>query len=411
MNLRSHKENAFFYLACALAFALPLYQRLIPPLIILLVVSLFAGPYSASQLLIALKHKSSVLLILLYTLYAAGMLYTENKAAGWFDLQVKLSILLFPVILFPLLSFNEEKMKKMLKSFIIGCICAVIICFSVALFNYIREYIYISRGWYNLNHGINFFLSSRLSYFMHPSYFSMYLCFSLIFLLFYKGDFFVKPRIRYYLSSLIIFSIIFLASKAGLIILFLSFVAYFIMIQNIKIVASLSIVIVFLFGLLYFSAPEFAGKFNKAVRTVSTKGTDIKTSQSSPARILAWKSAIQIIKEQKVWGTGTGDVKDALIQRYSKNGYTGLLEKKLNAHNQFLQTGIALGYPGMIILIIIFIYSFYIHIKRKFTIGIMFTLIITVNLLFESMLETQAGVIFFAFFFSLFNIRNTENNE
>jgi len=412
MNSGSLKENAFFYLSCALAFALPLLQGLVPPLILLLALSLFVSNQHISQLWIALKQKSSVLLLVFYVLYALGILYTENKAAGWFDLQVKLSILLFPIILFPALSFDEEKIKKLLRFFILGCSFAIIICFCLATFNFLQEKLYISRGWYNLNYGINFFLSARLSYFMHPSYFAMYLCLALAALFFYKQENILpNPKMRYVIASAFIFSIIFLASKAGLIILGISLAAYFIMSRNFKIIAGLSALIIFLFGMLYLLAPEFAGKFTKAASAVNSEETDIKTSESSSARILVWKSALQVIKEQKIWGSGTGDVKDVLLERYALNGYTGLLEKKLNAHNQFLQTAIAIGYPGVALLLGILIYSIYIHAKKRSMIGTAFTIIIIINFLFESMLETQAGVIFFAFFYSLLGLNNTTTNE
>jgi len=321
-------------------------------------------------------------------------------------------MLVFPVVLLPFTLFSSEQIRKLFISFVMGCLAAVIICFLLAGFNYIQEKLYISQGWYNLNYGINFFLSSRLSYFMHPSYFAMYLCFALAILQIYKQELsFFKPVRHYFISGLFLFSIIFLASKAGLIILGILILVFFIKSKNIKIILGVSIIIISLLSTLYFFAPEFAGKIKDAARVVTRQPSDIKTSESSAARILIWKSAIQIIIKQEFFGSGTGDVKDVLLKQYTANGYTGLLEKKLNAHNQFLQTGIAIGYPGMLVLLIIFLYSLYAHIKRKSMIGVAFIIILIINFSFESMLETQAGVVFFSFFYTLLMLTNFSDEE
>ena len=125
---------------------------------------------------------------------------------------------------------------------------------------------------------------------------------------------------------------------------------------------------------------------------------NLKDYEGTSQRILIWQSSITIIKKHFLIGVGAGDVKDSLMEEYSKKGYKDIIAKNLNAHNQFLQTFIATGVVGFIILFSLFIFPLINSFKRKNFMFFSFLIIVMLNLLTESMLETQAGVIFFAFF-------------
>ncbi|MFH2143882.1 MAG: hypothetical protein ABIJ97_15770, partial [Bacteroidota bacterium] len=105
-----------------------------------------------------------------------------------------------------------------------------------------------------------------------------------------------------------------------------------------------------------------------------------------------------VIESSWKYGVGIGDVKNELIDQYLKNNNFNLAEQKLNAHNQYLETTIGLGITGVAILIIVLFIPFF---RKKNYILYSFLILIIVNFLFESMLNTQAGVTFFAFFYAL----------
>jgi O-antigen ligase len=107
---------------------------------------------------------------------------------------------------------------------------------------------------------------------------------------------------------------------------------------------------------------------------------------------------VEIIREHPLSGVGTGDVKDALLEKYNEKGMTDAFSHRLNAHNQFLQTGIAIGIAGMTVLIGMFILALIYAIKNRNIVYLLFLGINAVNFLFESILETQNGVVFYAFF-------------
>jgi len=129
------------------------------------------------------------------------------------------------------------------------------------------------------------------------------------------------------------------------------------------------------------------------------------TSDGTSERILIWKTSFEIIRENFLFGVGTGDIKDELMRKYNEKKMTTAYNLKLNAHNQYLQSFIATGFLGFIIFLSSLILPAIIAIRQKNIIYLMFIFLVAFNFLFESMLEVQAGVVFYAFFNSLLFIK------
>ncbi|MGQ9847171.1 MAG: O-antigen ligase family protein, partial [Bacteroidales bacterium] len=136
--------------------------------------------------------------------------------------------------------------------------------------------------------------------------------------------------------------------------------------------------------------------------TFKTDRNDAATTKSNDARWLIWQAGLAVVKENPILGVGTGDVKDALIDEYAKRQMLGAIEKKLNAHNQFLETAVGQGIIGILVFLFVFLIPFIKALKEKNIVWMLFLLLISFNFLFESMLNTQMGVFFFAYFYSFF---------
>jgi O-antigen ligase len=171
----------------------------------------------------------------------------------------------------------------------------------------------------------------------------------------------------------------------------------------------IAVLLIFVSGTLFLISkiPELESRIQNGVNTLNADNIDKTSSESNAVRILVWRAASQAFAESGLWGYGTGDVKDELFSRYEQNGYSGALEHKLNAHNQFLQTGIALGWIGFLLLLLTIILPLLTCWKQKNFLFVGFIVMIGINLLTESMLEAEAGVIFIAFFQSLLFFRST----
>src|SRR3970282_426907 len=95
--LFSNQQRINFILF-AFAFCLPLFPKLLPPLIILLVFFwLFAGNLK-ERILMFFKNKIAIFISGFYFLHLTGLFYSDNLKFGFADIEIKLSLLIFPFL-------------------------------------------------------------------------------------------------------------------------------------------------------------------------------------------------------------------------------------------------------------------------------------------------------------------------
>ena len=126
--------------------------------------------------------------------------------------------------------------------------------------------------------------------------------------------------------------------------------------------------------------------------------TGVASGHSLTQRFEYWKTAWCIVKNNLLFGVGTGDVPMAFEEMYIKNNSLLIKEWRLRAHNQYLTIAVAFGFIGFIWFLITLIYPILRekNIKTDF-IYMTFFIIAIVSFFAEDTLETQAGVTFYAF--------------
>ena len=155
------------------------------------------------------------------------------------------------------------------------------------------------------------------------------------------------------------------------------------------------------FSVDYF-APQLSSRIHNSINSITTtKKIDPKTTESNASRILVWRSSKEIISKNFFFGVGTGDIKDELKKQNLESGYTGVANLNMNAHNQFLNTHVALGIFGSLSLLFAFITTFYNGIRKRIIVLPLVVLILFLSLLTESFFETQAGIVPGAFLLCL----------
>src|ERR1051326_3988087 len=87
-----------YYLSLLIAFSLPL-AFFTPIFIALLLLNWLLEGDLNNKMISVFKNKFAVLFVSFYLLHIIGQAYTQNMDAGWFDLQVKFSLLIFPLIM------------------------------------------------------------------------------------------------------------------------------------------------------------------------------------------------------------------------------------------------------------------------------------------------------------------------
>ena len=118
-------------------------------------------------------------------------------------------------------------------------------------------------------------------------------------------------------------------------------------------------------------------------------------------RLEFWKTAIQIISQNPLFGVGTGDVSAAFKNMYSEMKSPLEERWRLRSHNQFLTVFVGLGFFGIIFFLFTLGYPPWKGKGFSDYYYLIFILIIAFSMLDEDTLETQAGVTFFAFFNAL----------
>jgi O-antigen ligase len=385
IKISSIKNNFMLFIA----FTLPLNKNLLPLMIVItLLLWLFEGDFNAK--IQNIKTPLFFLIISFYVLHLFGLLYTANTKAGSFDLEQKLSLLVFPILIFSTPQISSELYRRILKSFVLGCALAGFICLVNAVYKY-----YLSGN-------SDSFFYAQFSVIMHASYFAMYVCFSFIILLFCK-DIFQDTPLKWLLLVFFVLLVILSSSKSGAFALLMIIIAkaYYDLIILKKLKQTILLVSILIITVIAISQifPKTVIRLTQMKETMSSSNSEFNTTSS---RIAVWKHGLQLISENFIFGVGTGDVKDALKSTYDKQIESQLVEKQLNAHNQYLQSFIALGLPGFIGLISILGLAFLTTVKNNFIEGAFFIILVSFNMLFESMFETQAGVIFIAFFLSVY---------
>ena len=185
MKISIVAARSFNYLLFLCSFCLPLFPSVLPVLIILITLSWFLLSSFEEKLGRLNQNKFYLLFSSIYILYLIGLCYSENLTYGYKDVELKLSLLLFPLIFGSIPLLEKQIFQSVFKGFILGCAIALILCLFYALYYYSVELYHISNNVKTDHIGIYWFLFGKFSLFLHPSYFSMYLCLALLMILYF----------------------------------------------------------------------------------------------------------------------------------------------------------------------------------------------------------------------------------
>lgn len=392
MAFRQNIPRFIYFMANLFAFLLPLSKKIVVFVIILwLILWLIEGGFK-NKFKSLLSNYALLLLPAFYLLHVAGVLYSENTDSALFDLEVKLSILIFPILISGT-SFEKARFKIVLLWFVAGNMLSFLICFSNSLVKYFENYDYYMLIYYNI------------SIFHHTSYASLYNCLSIAILVYLLADKFFSKRVFKIIMIVAIFifilNVYLMSSRAGIIAMFAWFVftlIYFIIKYKKYLISGiLFIAMVLVMFLILKINTRMNMLYHEMGKNISEVIKDPSTYRSDD-RLAIWYNAVSLIKSNHFYGSGNGDVKNDLEEQYKISGLQILADKKYNAHNQYLETTIGVGFFGLFLLLLVLIWPLY---KKRNYVLYSFIVLVFVNFLFESMLNTQAGVTFFAFFYAL----------
>jgi len=397
-----------FYLLLLIVASLPTFRSLTPILIALFSISTLVHGFVNRAWKISDKN---VLItgLAFFAIHLISIIYSEQKSVAWFDIEVKLSLLVFPILFSIENKYLQMRVNYVFKVFAIAIVIANSYLLYQSMSNaLIVDYFHITRDelWR--------FSSSYLSKYIHPSYLSMYNLFVIVFLI--ESIISGNNKYRFILLIPIVFLIIIISllqSKAGFLALGAVVFYYtwhlFLRIKNrlIKFILPLFIIIGSVYGI------SQSHRMQLMYTSISNMVIGGNTSSTSTGiRVVIWEATSIIIAENPILGVGAGDIKPELYAQIDKmQAHNEEKDRKYNVHNQFLETWLGQGVVGFSLLI----YMLYLGFKKSKVDGnhlfLLFMISIVINFFPESMLNKQSGVVFFALFYYLLMLIPTKPNR
>jgi O-antigen ligase len=312
-------------------------------------------------------------------IYLLGLLNSSNLTAGTDFVVRNASFLAFPLIFY----FLGKWVNKL----------AVLHWFLIALSatNLYLLYLFV----YYFNFGARFYKVVSVDIF-HSTYLGLYnLVAFWICIHFYR-----LKKVNAYLGLAVFFAFCALLPSSRIIFILglLSLLAaLFVLVRSRKKLLGWSLIIILVGSGILISTPSIRQKFEQ-ITEMDRFGFDPSNYKSVSSRFGKIQAATQVIRDHLLWGTGTGDLTDVLVEQYREMKFTMGYKYRYNPHNQYLdnlgRNGI-LG--GSIALAALYLLPLWIGIQRKNLLVVSFSLLIAGVSLTESIMDVHKGITFYAF--------------
>jgi O-antigen ligase len=349
------------------------------------------------------KTRLMILFVSLYVIYILGLTYTNDVISSLSTFEAKSAILFFPLIFGTTTILDRSLLEKITTHFLI----AVIISCIAGLIN--GTYNYFQAGSLELltGKGILFFSDFR------PFLLGLFYLTAIIIAFEKIKSWAGRLKYFFYVYVFLLSIAIFLLSIRMLIAFWFFILIYYIMkssksIQRKILFAAIPLLIIIISA---FTIPSVKNQWNEFFDRTSKSNIVLDQDSSlgrdwggKALRFAIWKCSADILLAHWLIGVGTGDVQDSLQQAYeNRKFYFASRYNRYNAHNQYIQIGLATGLPGLLIFLSCILYPLW-HYKRKFTsnIYLLFLLFFSFICFSESVLEANKGVIWYSFFNSIF---------
>ncbi|MCR4658762.1 MAG: O-antigen ligase family protein [Bacteroidales bacterium] len=124
---------------------------------------------------------------------------------------------------------------------------------------------------------------------------------------------------------------------------------------------------------------------------------DLTSDEPSDARVDINGGSLDAVKKQPLIGYGVGDYRRCLVDQYDENGWEYGVGAEFNAHNQYMETMLSVGAIGLLLFLAMGAWPLWQAWRgrsKTLWLILLLTFIVAFNLLFESMLERQMGLLF-----------------
>lgn len=352
-------------------------------------------------------NKYAALLFGSYLMVVVGSMYSEEARQASKEIFSKLPFLAWPLMLGSVAAFDRTRMDQVLRFFILSCALLVLSSFGYALYRY---------GQYE-DSVVFYFADLLILSGVPPHYLGMYVTFAYALILhrLLNGKAFFKSLpLNLGLLALFTLGLVFIWVRMQYV-LFILVNAYILMSyvkeqRGRKQALAAFGGLVLVFSILLLIIPGSRSRLLDTYHELRSFEQMIENKQTNPRKFL-WREGLEVIGENLWLGVGTGSENTALNEKLEqvdaifwdgKQTYQ-LYEMRFNYHNSFLQVFAANGIIAFVIFILLLFYPFFKLKRHPYRSEIrLFLGICILSFLTESMLQRQAGVLFFSFFYALF---------
>ena len=287
--------------------------------------------------------------------------------------------------------------KEQLLFFVYGTLIACLIanvCYAVH---------YLQSGAQALNH-VDYRIYFEDITDLHPTYISMYLCFSVcILLLMYRATSRYARAMKYvFLMACFIFLLPLLA-KAPIIALGLILVHYiFTHLEQIKRHIVLIVVTACIAIPLCFVVPFTAQRIQEITQYAHHSNVGNAENNSMYARQMIWDADVSLLQDNWVRGVGPGRLQPMLDEKFEAYGKaTNLTIAHYGCHNEYITQWLSFGLAGILVFVCVLAVQFIRAFKQRNLLYGYLLVIVSVTFFTETLLSREHGVTFYAIFTGL----------
>lgn len=358
---------------------------------------------------------------LFYILFVVGLFYTIDMKNGLFQLEQKISLFAFPLIFSTVPEMRQGSLKIVFSSFVVVCFIAGLYCLSAG---FIANYRSNGLSHFDVQYFTNQDLASYIG--AHSTYLSIYVAFSAMVIIEELRQHKITALRKFFYVGMVMFFVLFLFLLSSRIVI-LTFLMLFAvtLVRAVfreklnKVLVAASALALIIVAITFSQSDYFKNRFSQIYNfnTSDLVGSDNENGVSQ--RVFFWKNAVKVIGSSPLYGHGTGDADIEMKRQYevllSENPQAPesvvkavhyFIEHHYNAHNQYLQVLILFGFLGLSVFLFMILNAYYTAFQHKDLLHASFLTIIFFACLTECVLDRQAGVIFYAFFNSIFLFRS-----
>ncbi len=343
-------------------------------------------------------------LSLAYFVWAVvGGIYSSYPGEAEKDIILKIPFAAWAILMGSVLLFHERHRQAIIKGFALFTATAILLNFLTSIYSFIltgdQSQLYFSK-----------LVSFKM---IPPHYLGMYVNFAyavVLYRLLVNKPFFGKRWVSILLLAIYFIALVFLSVRMQFITFVIINLAVFGFFYKEVTLLKKTLWASGILALMFLLMMILPGPRSRIVDTVneivSFKG--MVNDKQTNARKFLWREGVKVCEENFWFGTGTGEADLALNEKLKPinakfwDGKTHyyLRDKNYNFHNAYLQHWATHGFIGFVIFMGMFIVPWFQ--KSTPVEGKLFLTVCALSFITESMLQRQAGVLFFSFFFTVF---------